>query len=70
MRLPKKAVAKRQRMHALYCELGGIDETASYEVETYGGGVEKVSGAALKRLVIDLPAPRSFKLLFYCLIKN
>ena len=49
----------------LACELGGIDESAAYKVETYGGGVEKVSGAALKRLVIDLPAPRSFKLLFY-----
>jgi hypothetical protein len=52
-----------ERRHA--CELGGIDESATYEIETYGGGVEKVSGAALKRLVIDLPAPRSFKLLFY-----
>ena len=49
----------------LACTLGGIDETASYEVETYAGGVEKVNGAALKHLVIDLPAPRSFKLLFY-----
>ena len=49
----------------LACELGGIDESASYEVETYGGGVEKVNGAVLKRLVLDLPAPRSFKLLFY-----
>ena len=45
--------------------LGGIDEAAEYEVETYGGGVGKMKGAALKRLVIDLPAPRSFKLLFY-----
>ena len=49
----------------LACTLGGIDETASYEVETYAGGVEKMGGAALKRLIVDLPAPRSFKLLFY-----
>lgn len=47
------------------CDLGGIDDAATYEVETYGGGVEKMNGAILKRLVIDLPAPRSFKLLFY-----
>ena len=47
------------------CALGGIDEAAEYEIETYGGGVEKMKGAALKRLVVDLPAPRSFKLLFY-----
>jgi hypothetical protein len=51
--------------HLFSATLGGIDEAAEYEVETYGGGVEKMKGAALKRLVVDLPAPRSFKLLFY-----
>ena len=51
--------------HLFTATLGGIDEAAKYEVETYGGGVEKVKGAELKRLVVDLPAPRSFKLLFY-----
>ena len=51
--------------HLFAATLGGIEEAAEYEVEAYGGGVEKMKGAALKRLVVDLPAPRSFKLLFY-----
>ena len=47
------------------CKLGDIDDTATYEVETYGGGMEKMDGAKLKHLAIDLPAPRSFRLMFY-----
>ena len=49
----------------LACELGGIDESAEYGVETYGGGSGRMSGAELKRLVVELPEPRSFRLLFY-----
>ena len=49
----------------LACELGGIDESAEYGVETYGGGAGRMSGAELKRLVVELPEPRSFRLLFY-----
>jgi alpha-galactosidase len=63
----RRAAASESR---LSCELGGIDESAEYEIETYGGGAEKANGAGLKRLVVELPEPRSFRLLFYRRIRN
>lgn len=46
-------------------ELGGIDEKAIYEVETWGGGRETVSGATLRNWRVELRSPRTFRLVFY-----
>ena len=46
-------------------ELGGIDEAATYEVETWKGATEKMSGANLRHLTVRLDAPRSVRLVFY-----
>lgn len=44
--------------------LGGIDPQATYNVETYGGAREDVSGPSLANRTVHL-APRSFELIFY-----
>jgi len=46
-------------------ELGGLDEKAFYEVETWHGKTARMKGADLKRLTVTLRAPRSFRLVFY-----
>lgn len=51
--------------HALDVELGGIREDGAYEVETYHGATESVSGGDLRRRRIELRSPRSFRLFFY-----
>ena len=51
--------------HVFEAALGGIDENADYEVETWHGATERMSGRALKNLKVELRQPRSFKLLFY-----
>lgn len=55
--------------HVFVAKLGGIDERAEYEVETWHGGTERMSGAALARLTVKLYQPRSFRLLFYRIIR-
>jgi alpha-galactosidase len=44
--------------------LGGIDPSATYEVETYGGSKTNVNGAKLQNRSVEL-GPRSFQLIFY-----
>ena len=51
--------------HIFDAELGGIDVAASYDVETWHGGEERMDGQSLRKLRIELCSPRSFKLLFY-----
>ena len=51
--------------HVFTAELGGIDESADYEVETWHGLTERMSGRALRRLKVELRQPRSFRLVFY-----
>jgi hypothetical protein len=63
----RRAAARESR---LSCELGGIDESAEYEVEAYGGDVRRMAGAELKCIVVELPEPRSFRLLFYRRLRN
>ena len=63
----RRAAARESR---LVCDLGGIDESAEYEVESYGGDAGRMSGTELKRLVVELPEPRSFRLLFYRRLLN
>ena len=63
----RRAAARESR---LACELGGIDESAEYEVGAYGGDVRRMAGAELKRLVVELPEPRSFRLIFYRRLRN
>lgn len=63
----RRAAARESR---LVCDLGGIDESAEYEVESYGGDAGRLSGTELKRLVVELPEPRSFRLLFYRRLRN
>ena len=46
-------------------DLGGIDEKAQYEVETWHGPTERMSGSKLRHLTVDLQSPRSFRLIFY-----
>jgi len=51
--------------HVFSAKLGGIDENATYEVETWKGATERLSGKALARLAVELRTPRSFRLVFY-----
>ena len=44
--------------------LGGIDPSATYELEVYGGSKETVKGLELKNRAVALE-PRSFQLVFY-----
>ena len=43
----------------------GSDEGATYEVETWGGGRETLSGAALRSWRVEFRSPRTFRLVFY-----
>jgi alpha-galactosidase len=45
-------------------KLGGIDRTATYELETYGGAKMSVTGGAVANRTVKLD-PRSFQLIFY-----
>ena len=56
--------------HTLKVELGGIEEGARYEVETWPGAIERMSGAALRHLTVELRSPRSFRLMFYKKVEN
>ena len=51
--------------HVFAAELGGIDPSALYTVETYDGPTERVEGRALAHFAADLKSPRSFRLVFY-----
>ena len=51
--------------HLFSARLGGIDPSARYSVETYGGATETVDGQSFADFIADLKAPRSFKLVFY-----
>lgn len=51
--------------HVFTASLGGIDEAASYEVETWRGETVRMDGKALKSLKVELRQPRSFRLVFY-----
>ena len=51
--------------HVFTASLGGIDESASYEVETWRGETVRMDGKALKSLKVELRQPRSFRLVFY-----
>ena len=51
--------------HQFTADLGGIDDAATYEVETYQGGTVRMNGAALRHQTVELRQPRSFKLIFY-----
>ena len=46
-------------------ELGGIDDNAQYEVETWHGETGRMPGRELRRMKVELRAPRSFRLVFY-----
>ena len=56
--------------HVFTARLGGIDTKADYEVETWHGKTERLSGTALERLTVELRAPRSFRLVFYRKLAN
>ena len=45
--------------------LGGIDPSARYTTETFGGPTEQVDGRALANFTAELKSPRSFRLVFY-----
>jgi len=45
--------------------LSGIDPAADYEVETYGGGLTRMKGAALADWRVRLERLRDFRLIFY-----
>ena len=47
------------------CDLGGIDEKATYETEDYEGRRAVVSGAELRNLKLEIRDPRGYKLVFY-----
>ena len=51
--------------HILHVNLGGLDPSATYEVETYHGERMCVNGARLANWVVELRSPRSFRLVFY-----
>ena len=51
--------------HVFAAELGGLDAAADYEVETWRGRTERMRGADLRRLTVELRQPRSFRLVFY-----
>ena len=50
---------------SLRLSLGGIDPAGTYEVETWKGPTERMSGRALAALEVRLRSPRSFQLVFY-----
>ena len=51
--------------HVFTASLGGIDPSARYNVETFGGATEQMAGRALASFSADLRSPRSFRLSFY-----
>ena len=42
-----------------------LDPNAKYELEDWNGKVKTVSGREFENLLISLPEPRSFAVLFY-----
>jgi alpha-galactosidase len=51
--------------HVFTASLGGIDQSASYTVETYDGPTVQMDGHDLASFSVTLKSPRSFRLSFY-----
>lgn len=56
--------------HVFEASLGGVDDAAQYEVETFERGVKTLRGSELRKLRLEMREPRSFRMIFYRKIGN